>query len=136
MTSKNNIDNKKSVKKQKERISSTNLLLTITIVTFIGMYVLAMLVWGGGFLNPQQFYDLFNNNAYLIVISCGLTVVMIAGGIDISVGGIIALVTMTEPGFLTPRIVMQVCSASIITPQPCAWSLSMSMSAIWLVRRS
>ena len=95
MTSKNSTNTKKSVKKQKERISSTNLLLTITIITFIGMYVLAMLVWGGGFLNPQQFYDLFNNNAYLIVISCGLTVVMIAGGIDISVGGIIALVTMS-----------------------------------------
>jgi galactofuranose transport system permease protein len=54
-----------------------------------------MLIWGGGFLNPQQFFDIFNNNSYLIVISCGLTVVMIAAGIDISVGGMIALVTMT-----------------------------------------
>jgi simple sugar transport system permease protein len=58
------------------------------------MYALAMIVWGGGFLNPQQFLDIFNNNAFLIVISCGLTIVMIAGGIDISVGGITALVTM------------------------------------------
>lgn len=81
-------------KKRKEPISNTNLLLTITICTFISMYVLAMLVWGGGFLNPQQFLDVFNNNAFLIVISCGLTIVMIAGGIDISVGGITALVTM------------------------------------------
>ncbi len=82
-------------KKGREPISNTSLLLRITICTFIGMYVLAMLVWRGGFLNPQQFLDLFNNNAYLIVIACGLTVVMIAGGIDISVGGITALVTMT-----------------------------------------
>ena len=81
-------------KKRREPISNTNLLLTITICTFIGMYVLAMLVWGGGFLNPQQFLDIFNNNAFLIVISCALTIVMIAGGIDISVGGITALVTM------------------------------------------
>jgi len=80
--------------KRREPISNTNLLLTITICTFIGMYVLAMLVWGGGFLNPQQFLDIFNNNAFLIVVSCGLTIVMIAGGIDISVGGITALVTM------------------------------------------
>jgi len=58
------------------------------------MYALAMAVWGGGFLNPQQFLDIFNNNAFLIVLSCGLTVVMIAGGIDISVGGITALITM------------------------------------------
>ncbi len=96
MTSK--LDKNKSTgietKKRREPISSTNLLLTITICTFIGMYGFAMLMWGGGFLNPQQFFDLFNNNAYLIVISCGLTIVMIAGGIDLSVGGVIALVTM------------------------------------------
>ncbi len=81
-------------KKRREPISNTNLLLTITIFTFVSMYSIAMAVWGGGFLNPQQFLDIFNNNAFLIVISCGLTIVMIAGGIDISVGGITALVTM------------------------------------------
>ena len=78
----------------REPISNTNLLLIITVCTFFGMYGMAMAVWGGGFLNPQQFLDLFNNNSFLIVISCGLTIVMIAGGIDISVGGITALVTM------------------------------------------
>lgn len=94
MTSKNDLIAGKPVKKLKEPISNTNLLLAITICTFFGMYILAMLVWGGGFLNPQQFLDIFNNNAYLIVLACGLTVVMIAGGIDISVGGITVLVTM------------------------------------------
>lgn len=58
------------------------------------MYGLAMGIWGGGFLNPQQFLDIFNNNAFLIILACGLTVVMIAAGIDISVGGITALVSM------------------------------------------
>ncbi|MDP3446756.1 MAG: sugar ABC transporter permease YjfF [Eubacteriales bacterium] len=83
-----------SGKKQREPISNTNLLLIITVLTFFGMYGMAMSVWGGGFLNPQQFLDLFNNNSFLIVVACGLTIVMIAGGIDISVGGITALVTM------------------------------------------
>ena len=82
-------------KKFKQPISNTSLLLTITICTFVSMYVFAMIVWGGGFLNPQQFFNIFNNNAYLIIISCGLTLVMISGGIDISVGGQIALITMT-----------------------------------------
>ena len=90
-------------KKPGEPISSTALLLTITVCAFVSMYVLAMIIWGGGFLNPQQFFDIFNNNAYLIVISCGLTVVMIAAGIDISVGGMIALVTMTCVVFLEDR---------------------------------
>jgi len=83
-----------SEKKRREPISNTNLLMTITVCTFIGMYVIAMIAWGGGFLNPQQFLDLFNNNAYLLIIACGLTMVMISGGIDISGGGITALVTM------------------------------------------
>jgi simple sugar transport system permease protein len=96
----NNMTNKSDLlaglpgNKRREPISSTSLLLRITIGTFIVMYLFAMLVWRGGFLNPQQFLDLFNNNAYLIVIACGLTAVMIAGGIDISGGGITALVTM------------------------------------------
>ena len=84
-------------------ISNTRLLLTITICTFFGMYLLAMLIWGGGFLNPQQFLDIFNNNAYLIVVSCGLTIVMITGGIDISVGGTVALITMSAVVFMEDK---------------------------------
>ncbi len=92
-----------SEKKRREPISNTNLLMTITVITFIGMYVLAMFVWGGGFLNPQQFLDLFNNNAFLLVVACGLTVVMISGGIDISGGGVTALVTMACVVYLEDR---------------------------------
>ncbi len=87
-------------RENRQPLSNTTLLLTITICTFIGMYVLAMIIWGGGFLNPQQFLDLFNNNAYLIVIACGLTIVMITGGIDISVGGSVALITMASVVFM------------------------------------
>jgi simple sugar transport system permease protein len=81
--------------KRREPITDTNLLLIITVAIFICMYALAMIVWGGGFLNPQQFLNIFNNNAHLIILSCGLTVVMIAGGIDISVGGLNLLVTLS-----------------------------------------
>jgi simple sugar transport system permease protein len=90
-------------KKLKEPISNTNLLLTITICTFFAMYLLAILIWGGGFKNPQQFLDLFNNNAFLLVLACGLNIVMITGGIDISGGGITALVTMTCVVYLSDR---------------------------------
>ena len=90
-------------KKFKQPVSNTALLLTITICTFVVMYIFAMAVWGGGFLNPQQFFNIFNNNAYLIIIACGLTIVMISGGIDISVGGQVALITMTTVCFLENR---------------------------------
>lgn len=87
-------------RRHREPMTDTGLLLTITICIFLGMYSFAWVVWGGGFRNPQQFFDIFNGNAALIVVSCGLSVVMITGGIDISVGGVTALVTMACVAYL------------------------------------
>lgn len=75
-------------------LTDTNLLLTITVVIFFLMYIGAILFQGGGFLKPQGFFNLLNANAALIVLACGLSIVMITGGIDISVGGVTALVSM------------------------------------------
>ncbi len=80
---------------RKEPLNNTQLLMTITICIFVIMYGLAMLLLGGGFLRFQQVFDLLNDNASLIIISCALTIVMIGGGIDISVGGVIGLVVMS-----------------------------------------
>ncbi len=85
---------KKSNSRRREPLTDTMLLLTITIVIFFAMYFAAMAIWGGGFLRWQKIFDMLNDNAALIIISCGLTIVMIGGGIDISVGGVIALVVM------------------------------------------
>ncbi|MCR5179590.1 MAG: sugar ABC transporter permease YjfF [Lachnospiraceae bacterium] len=76
------------------RISDTNLLLAITIVIFFLMYLGAIIFQGGGFTKPQMFFNILNANAALIITSCGMSIVMIAGGIDISVGGVVALVSM------------------------------------------
>lgn len=78
----------------KKSISDTNVLLLITIVVFFAMYIGAMLFQGGGFLKPQTFFNILNANAALIIVSCGLSIVMITGSIDISVGGVAALVSM------------------------------------------
>ncbi len=75
-------------------MTDTNLLLFITIVVFFVMYIGAILFQGKGFLRPQTFFNILNNNAALIIVSCGMSIVMIAGGIDISVGGVTALVSM------------------------------------------
>ncbi len=76
------------------RISDTNLLLAITIIVFTLMYVGAILFLGGGFTKPQAFFNILNANAALIITSCGMSLVMITGGIDLSVGGVVALVSM------------------------------------------
>lgn len=79
---------------KKKSISDTNLLLTITVAAFLLMYIGAMIFQGGGFLRPQTFFNILNANGGLIIAACGLSIVMITGSIDISVGGVTALVSM------------------------------------------
>ena len=80
--------------KKFKNMSDTNLLLTITIVVFFVMYIGAMIFLGSGFLKPQTFFNILNAQAALIILSCGMSLVMITGGIDISVGGVTALISM------------------------------------------
>ena len=75
-------------------MSDTNLLLTITVVVFFLMYIGAIVFQGGGFLKPQTFFNILNANGALLITACGLSLVMITGSIDISVGGVVALVSM------------------------------------------
>ncbi|MBR5938535.1 MAG: sugar ABC transporter permease YjfF [Clostridiales bacterium] len=76
------------------KVSDTNLLLAITIVIFLLMYIGAIVFQGSGFRKPQMFFNILNANAALIITACGMSIVMITGGIDISVGGVVALVSM------------------------------------------
>ncbi len=93
MPEKTNITGKK--KFSFKSMTDTNLLLFITIVVFIAMYAGAMIFLGQGFLKPQTFFNILNANAALIITACGMSLVMITGGIDISVGGVVALVSMS-----------------------------------------
>ena len=86
--------------KRKEPLTDTQLLMTITIVIFFIMYLSAVLFLGGGFLHAKQIFDMLNDNVSLIIVACGLTVVMIGGGIDISVGAVTSLVVMACVLFL------------------------------------
>lgn len=82
------------MKNKIKNLSDTNLLLSITVIVFVLMYVGAMIFLGEGFLKPQTFFNILNAQAALIITACGLSLVMITGGIDISVGGVVALVSM------------------------------------------
>ncbi len=81
--------------KKKVGLNDTNLLLMITVCVFFAMYILAIVILGSGFRKPQQFFNILNENAALIILSCSLSLVMITGGIDISVGTMTALVCMS-----------------------------------------
>ena len=86
--------------RRREPLSDAQLLMTVTVGIFVVMYAAAMIFMGGGFLRTQQVFDLLNDNAALIIISCSLTIVMVGGGINISVGGVIGLTVMACAIFL------------------------------------
>ena len=77
------------------KLTDTNLLLLITVAVFLVLSVGAMILLTKGFLKPQTFFNILNAQAALIIASCGMSIVMITGGIDISVGGVVALVSMS-----------------------------------------
>lgn len=81
--------------KLRKTTNPTHFLLLITILLFAIMYLIGMIVFNKqGFSHLQVFLNLFISNAALIVIAAGMTMVMITGGIDISVGSFVALTCM------------------------------------------
>ena len=90
--------------RRREPLTDAQLLMTISIGIFVAMYALAMIFMGGGFLKAQQIFDILNDNSYLIIIACALTIVMIGGGINISVGGVISLTCMACAIFLNAHL--------------------------------
>lgn len=68
-----------------------------------GLLVVIFVIGGlryTGFASPQVVLNLFVDNAYLIVLAVGLTFVILTGGIDLSVGAVVALSTMIAAAML------------------------------------
>ena len=80
---------------KKIRINSNTIMLLITIVLFVGMYAGGCAMYAAkDFGKLQNFLNVLINNAGLLIAACGITCVMLAGGIDISVGSVVAMTCM------------------------------------------
>ena len=78
--------------KSRKQMNSNTLLLLITILLFFLLYAGGCIIYGGnGFTNLQTFLNILISNAGLICVACGMTCVMLTGGIDISVGSLVAM---------------------------------------------
>jgi len=78
--------------KKKSSLNGHTILLLITIALFIVLYAGGCIAYGSkGFTHLQTFLNILITNAGLICVACGLTVVMLTAGIDISVGALIAM---------------------------------------------
>ena len=87
---------------KRKGLSNTGVLLLITVSLFVLLYVISSILFvDSNFAKYSVFFNLFNNKAYLLMLALGLTVVMITGSIDISVGGVTGLVSMVIAVMLT-----------------------------------
>jgi simple sugar transport system permease protein len=76
-----------------------NLPLLVTIALFVVMFGGGSLAFPG-FFTLQNFLNLFIDNAYLLILGVGMTFVIVSGGIDLSVGSVLALSTMVGAGLI------------------------------------
>lgn len=82
-------------------LSNTAVLLLITVSLFVLLYIISSILFvNSNFAKYSVFFNLLNNKAYLLMLALGLTVVMIAGSIDISVGGVTGLISMVIAAML------------------------------------
>jgi simple sugar transport system permease protein len=77
------------------RFNPKYLPLAATISLFIAMATLGSVLYSG-FFSAQVFLNLLIDNAFLVIIAVGMTFVILSGGIDLSVGSVIALTTMVS----------------------------------------
>lgn len=66
---------------------------------YVTLFLFALLFGFGsvsytGFFSVQVFLNLLIDNAFLIIVAIGMTFVILSGGIDLSVGAVVALTTM------------------------------------------
>jgi galactofuranose transport system permease protein len=73
-------------------------LLATAVLAFVA-YGVGMIIYPG-MRDPQVFINIFRNNAYLLISAIGMTFVILTGGIDLSVSGVMALTTVASAALL------------------------------------
>ena len=69
--------------------------IIVTISLFLLMFAVGSFLYTG-FFSLQVLMNLFVDNAFLLITAIGMSFVILSGGIDLSVGSIIALTTMVS----------------------------------------
>ena len=77
------------MKKKKKSIKIENISMIIACCLFVIMFIAGSLMYDH-FGTVSTVLNLFNDNAYLIVVAVGITFVLLTGGIDISVSSVVA----------------------------------------------
>ncbi|RIX49997.1 sugar ABC transporter permease YjfF [Paenibacillus nanensis] len=73
--------------------------IVVTVALFILIFIAGSFRYTG-FFSAQVLLNLLIDNAFLLIVAIGMTFVIVSGGIDLSVGSVIALTTMISATLL------------------------------------
>lgn len=73
--------------------------LSATVLLFFAAYAVGAMVYTP-MRDPQVFLNLFRNTPFLLISAVGMTFVILSGGIDLSVSGMVALTTVASAALL------------------------------------
>jgi simple sugar transport system permease protein len=76
--------------------------LVATVSLFLAMATFGSVSYNG-FFSAQVFLNLLIDNAFLVIVALGMTFVILTGGIDLSVGSVVALSTMVLAALVERR---------------------------------
>ena len=73
-------------------------LLATVLLAFVA-YLFGAILYPG-MRDPQVFFNILSSNSYLLISAVGMTLVILSGGIDLSVSGVVALTTVATAALL------------------------------------
>lgn len=102
--------------------------LLLTFAVFLLVYFVGSRLYPA-MQKPQVFFNLFINDASLFLVSIGMTMVILTGGIDLSVGGVIALTSTASAALLRGGV-----SPFVVIPLMIVIGISIGSLLGWIIQ--
>lgn len=101
--------------------------LLTTIIIFVVVYIIGGMLYPA-MQKPQVFFNLFINNATLLIVSIGLTIVILSKGIDLSVAGMIALTSAASAALMQAGL-----TAWVVIPLMLLMGIAIGFTMGWII---
>ncbi|MBT3066505.1 galactofuranose ABC transporter, permease protein YjfF [Rhodoferax sp. U11-2br] len=112
------------------KLNAKYLPLVATVSLFVAMATFGSVSYNG-FFSAQVFLNLLIDNAFLVIVAVGMTFVILTGGIDLSVGSVVALSTMV----LAELVEHQHWNLGLAIPLVLLMGTSLGAFMGWLIQR-
>jgi ribose/xylose/arabinose/galactoside ABC-type transport system permease subunit len=102
------------------------------LLTTFAIFLVAFFIGGQMYpamQKPQVFFNLFINDSSLLLVSIGMTLVILTGGIDLSVGGVIALTGTASAALLRSGV-----SPYIVLPLMIVMGIAFGFLQGWIIQ--